>query len=175
MGDRADGRIAEALWRPARRRAGLRPPSPRFRSTVEVPPLTSSSRRQRRPALPVLGSGHRPLGAGRFVPAAGVAGATYEAVFGLLATTGMRVGEALRARRRRCRPADGGHRDHRHQVQQAPARPGACVGSCRPSPLRRGAGRAAVPESEGSELLRLHPGDGAALRLRQRGVPRAPR
>ena len=100
--------------------------------------------------------------------------ATHETLIGLLAATGMRVGEAIRLDRADIDWADARADDPGVEVRQDPhgARPG--LHPHQPRPLRPHP-QPALPAGRHGELLRLdgrHPAD---LRLRRAGVPAAAR
>ena len=142
-------------------------------SSVEVPPVELiACRRQRR--TPYL---YSPSDITRLVGAAAslrpaLRGATYEALFGLLSCTGMRVGEMI--------ALDRGDVDLRAgvlEINDAKFRKhrrlplhGSTVAALRRYAEVRDR---LLPQTQGPGLLRLHPGNQAALRLRQRGVPKA--
>ena len=128
--------------RPAPPRCRRRAAARRTRRAVALPVLR---RRDRRAAWPPAASCRRPLRPRR-----------YQTLIGLLAVTGMRVGEAIAPRPRRRRPDHGVLTDPRHQVRQVPAAPAA-------PEHRRGAARTTCssrdrlcPARADPALLRLH-------------------
>jgi len=124
-----------------------------FDHTVEVPPPDLLVYRQLRPRPTCTRQRTSPAWCGLLRPCGRpFRGLTYEAVFGLLATTGMRVGEVLRL--------DDGDVDLQTGVIEITDTKFNSTGSsrcmrrsCRPSPLRRGAGRAAFWRAKDPSLF----------------------